>query len=101
MPTPRAMRFYYHVKLDMRRSAIALDLSHHLQVHCLCSKMVVSAVCILVAVTAVHLLSACDTRRLRPRVLEKVCALVSPPSRLTGNHNRRHLASHKVMGGAG
>ena len=54
--------------------------------------MVVSAVCILVAVTAIHLLSACETGSLCARVLKKVGALVSPPPRLTRNHNRCHLA---------
>ena len=77
------------ILLDRRRSAIAVD---HLQVHCFSSKMVVSAVCILVAVTAVHLLSACETGSLCARVLKKVGALVSPPPRLTRNRNRCHLA---------
>ena len=90
----------------IRQASISYRHRLHLQVHCFSSKMVVSAVCILVAVTAVHLLSACDTGSLRARVLEKVGALVSPPPRLTRNHNRCHLAIalcslHKVVGGAG
>ena len=76
----------------IRQASISYRHRLHLQVHCFSSKMVVSAVCILVAVTAVHLLSACDTGSLRARVLEKVGALVSPPPRLTGNHNRCHLS---------